>query len=282
MRPLALALRLLVAAQRVPPPLGDAVRHAARLRLAPAEADAERAVDGLRASLAASVATVDVVDFGAGAGRPPVRRVADLYTRASSPRPWGRLLFGLVRALRPGRVLELGTNLGVSAAHIGAALALNEAEDRADDEPLAFAGGRPAPRLTTLEGAPALAALAARHLAALGHAGRARVVAGAFDQTLADVAAADGPFDLVFVDGHHEEAAALGYVDALRPHLAPGAVVVLDDVEPGRPVARAWRRLRRAHPDAPAAYLVKWGLLQLPAGAPAPDARPTAMPAPPP
>lgn|GEM_PF-2111663 len=266
MRPLSLALRSLVAAQRVAPPLGDAVRHAVRLRLSPAEAEAERAIDRLRASLAASTATVEVVDYGAGADRPPVRRVADLYARASSPPSWGRLLFGLARALRPVRVLELGANLGVSAAHVAAAIALNEAEDRTDDEPDGFAGGRPAPRLTTLEGAPALAALAARHLAALGHAGRSRVVTGAFDATLADVCAADGPFDLVFVDGHHEEAAALRYVEALRPHLAPGAVVVLDDVEPGRPVRRAWTRLRRDHPDAPAAYLGKWGLMVMDGG----------------
>jgi predicted O-methyltransferase YrrM len=132
----------------------------------------------------------------------------------------------------------------------------------------------------TLEGAPALAALASRHLAALGHGAtaglppRAEVVVGPFAETLAETCAAHGPFDLVFVDGHHEEAAALSYVDAMLPHLAPGAVVVLDDVEPRRPVARAWRRLRAAHRAAPAVYLGKWGVIAL--GGPALSAAPLA------
>ncbi len=280
---LSLALRALVAAQPSPPaPLLAAVRRAVGLRLAPDEVEADAAIGRLRAALAASTATVEVVDYGAGTrgDRSPTRRVADVYAHASSGPLWGRVMFGLVRALRPVRVLELGTNLGVSAAHIGAGLALNEREDRLDDEPPGVAGGRPAGRLVTLEGAPELASLALRHLAALGHGAtagappRVEVVVGPFTETLAETCAAHGPFDLVFVDGHHEEEAALSYVDAILPHLAPGAVVVLDDVEPRRPVARAWRRLRAAHPDAPAVYLGKWGLIAL--GGPASSAAPLA------
>ncbi|HEX8387040.1 MAG TPA: class I SAM-dependent methyltransferase, partial [Rubricoccaceae bacterium] len=241
-------------------------------------------VDGLRARLAASPDAVEVVDFGAGTRgrRPPVRRVAEVYRRASSGPLWGRVLTGLVRGLRPARVLELGTNLGVSAAHVASALARTEAE------------GGPAGRLVTLEGAPALADLARAHLAGLGHGEpRVRVVVGPFAETLASVCARDGPFDLVFVDGHHERAAALGYVASVRPFLAPGAVVVLDDVEPGRPVRLAYADLRAR--GVPGVWLGKWGVLVPPPisspngsekGAPAALARPTALssgaPSPPP
>ncbi len=110
---------------------------------------------------------------------------------------------------------------------------------------------------------------------------RARVVVGPFDETLEAVCAADGPFDLVFIDGHHEREAALRYTDTIRPFLAPGAVVVLDDVEPGRPVRAAYKALR-ASGDA-GLWLGKWGLI-VPVpnpgvrGAPAPVARPTPLP----
>ncbi len=57
----------------------------------------------------------------------------------------------------------------------------------------------------------------------------------------------------MFVDGHHHAQAALDYLGILRPALAPGAVVVLDDVEPGRPVRQAWKRLRATSPQ-PAFY----------------------------
>ncbi|HEX9951202.1 MAG TPA: class I SAM-dependent methyltransferase [Rubricoccaceae bacterium] len=280
--PLRLALRALIAAQPpLPEPVRSAVARAVSLRLTPGEAADERAVDALRARLAASGATVEVVDYGAGSagGNAPVRRVADVYRRASSGPMWGRVMTGLVRGLRPARVLELGTNLGVSAAHIALALARNEAE------------GGPAARLVTLEGAPALADLARAHLAGLGHGeARVRVVVGPFAETLGPVCASDGPFDLVFVDGHHERDAALDYVAAVRPFLAPGAVVVLDDVEPGRPVRAAYRRL--AAGSAASVWLGKWGVLVPTPAASAPTApnapqtgaspglaRPTALPA---
>ena len=255
--PLRIALRALVALQpALPEPSQAAVRRAVGLRLTPDERAVEQTIDVLRAALAASPDTVAVVDYGAGTRggeRPPVRRVADIYASAASGPAWGRVLFGLARGVRPRRVLELGTNLGLSAAHLAAALALTEDE------------GGPSGRLVTLEGAPALAARAAEHLGGLGHAvgpeGRVEVVVGPFAETLAPTAERAGPFDLVFVDGHHEASAAWAYVHAVRPHLAPGGMVVLDDVEPGRAVWRAWRRLRAEHPDWPALHLGKWGLL---------------------
>jgi predicted O-methyltransferase YrrM len=52
-------------------------------------------------------------------------RVASLATRSSKPPDAALFLFALVRRSRPDRVLELGTNLGISAAYLGAALRLN-------------------------------------------------------------------------------------------------------------------------------------------------------------
>ncbi len=256
--PLRLGLRLLRLVQpALPPREQGAVAHAARLRLTPTEKRSEAAVDALRHRLATCDDDVAVVDHGTGTRGelPPVRRVSQIYRRASTGPAWGRFLFGLTRALRPRRVLELGTNLGVGAAHLAQALCLNEEE-----------GGAPA-RFVTLEGDPDLAARAAGSLARLGHAvgddedNRVRVVVGPFAETLAATAEEEGPFDLVFVDGHHEEEAALGYLDTLRSHLTPDGVVILDDVEPWRSVGRAWRRLRAVRPAIPALFMGKYGIL---------------------
>ncbi len=250
--PLRTGLALLRLGQpALPGRAGDALDRASRLHLEPAERPAEAAIDALRRQLRRSPDTVGVVDYGAGTrgDKPPVRGVAEVYRRAATGPAWGRFLFGLTRGLRPQRVLELGTNLGVGAAHLAAALALNHAE------------GGPDGRLVTLEGAPALATRAARHLTQLGHGvgddGRVRIVVGPFVETLPD-AAADGPFDLVFVDGHHQAQAAMGYLDTIRPHLADGALLVLDDVEPGRPVRQAYLALRDRGPSF---YAGKYGLL---------------------
>ena len=259
------ALRLGGAAQALPPRPAAVVRRASALRLTDAERVAEAEIDALRARLASSSETVEVVDYGAGTRggeRPPSRAVAEVYRRAATGPAWGRFLFGLARGLRPARVLELGTNLGVGSAHLAAALALNDAE------PAYWHAAGGAGRLVTLEGAPALAERAERSLADLGHADRVRVVVGPFAETLGAVAADEGPFDLVFVDGHHEAAAALAYARTLGPHLASGALLVLDDVEPGRPVRRAWRALRAgrvpALSGAASFYAGRYGFLFAP------------------
>lgn len=244
-----LALRL-APVSRLPEPARSSVSRAATLRLGSAEREDEARTDALRRRLAECDAEVEVVDYGAGTGagaKPPVRRVADVYRRAATGPVWGRFLYGLVRGLKPQCVLELGTNLGVGASHLGVALARNERE------------GGPSGRLVTLEGAPGYAALARDTLHELGLADRAEIVVGPFSETLSAVCERKGPFDLVFVDGHHEEAAALRYVREIRPHLTPGALVILDDVEPGRSVRRAWQSLARE--TSGGLWLGKYGLL---------------------
>ena len=255
---LAPALSLALRRSHLDAPRRTALARAFRLRVSPDEAAAERAIARVRQRLAASELSVAVEDFGAGsrpgnlgeAAKPPQRRLADIYARAAAPPAWGRLLFGLVRALRPASVLELGTSLGVGAMHLQAALALN----MLDGEPKAPG------RLVTLEGAPTLAALAEQHLAEVPAAAETQVVEGRFDDTLGDVADAHGPFDFVVVDGHHEAAAALRYVGRLRPHLAPGALVILDDAEPWAAIRPAFRLLA-AEPGVQSVDLGKLGLL---------------------
>ncbi len=254
---LASGLRFLLAVQRGRlGPHADLLRDVSSLRITEAERDAESAIDRYRAALAASNDVIAMEDFGAGtrAGllaretKPAERRVAEIYARAAATPAWGRFLFRLVRALRPRAVLELGANLGVSAAHLALALDRNNRD------------GGPDGRLVTLEGDPTLAERARAVLRDLGQDGRAAVVTGRFDDTLPGVLGTHGPFDLVFLDGHHEEAATLRYFARVRPHLAPGACVAFDDVEPMRPVRRAWRRIRCEHPASGSVYLFGLGL----------------------
>ena len=230
--------------------LRAAVVRAARLRLSQAEVDALAPVQALREALARDGRSVAVRDFGAGTRaaaavaetHPPTRTVRQIYRRAALRPAWGRFLFGLARALRPRNALELGTNLGVGAATLQAALAFNGD------------GGR----LTTLEGDPELAALAYDHLKQ-GPGEVPEVVVGRFQDELPGVLERRGPFDLVWLDGHHDAEAVAGYLQQLRPHLDPHACVVVDDTEPWKRVRPAWTALRAAHPGRTVDFL-KLGL----------------------
>ncbi len=272
-RLLSLALRGLITLQRRRlGPLQRTVVDAAQLRLSEEESRAEHAIGALRRQLARDTRILRVTDHGAGTrgiirteAKPAGRRVANIYRRAAATPAWGRFLFRLTRALQPRRVLELGTSLGVSAAHISAALEMNEMNGGARGH------------LVTLEGDPAIADLARAHLDELGQGARVEVVTGRFSDVLPAAIRDYSPFDLVFLDGHHEETATQGYWRLLRGALTPGACVAFDDIEPGRSVRRAWKQIVAAETmrGARVVDLVGLGLLFMPdSGAGASQAAP--------
>ena len=230
----------------------DLLHDVVSFRLDDDERESEALISEIRCELEASDESIQIEDFGAGTrgnvlsseSKPNERRISEIYKRAAAPPAWGRFMFRLVRALKPQSVLELGTNLGVSALHIAAALDINRKEGS----------------LTTIEGDPTLSEIARENLARLGHKNRATVLTGRFDDVLPTCLEEHGPFDLVFIDGHHAEAATLRYFEAIKPHLAPGACVAFDDIEPFRPVRRAWKRIITSEPNSGTVDLLGIGL----------------------
>lgn len=213
--------------------LWQALRATVDRELTPEEGDWIARIEQLRGQLRASRAVVSRVDYGARSpdarltdemmyqGETVSATVGDICRVAANPSRTALLLFQLIRASKPSVCLEMGTSLGITAAYQAAALALNGSG-----------------RLVTLEGAPTIAALAQKHLAGLGLA--ATVIVGRFQDTLAGVLREHGPFDLAFVDGHHDERATVRYFEQLRPALAPRALVVFDDIGWSDGMRRAW------------------------------------------
>jgi predicted O-methyltransferase YrrM len=134
-------------------------------------------------------------------------------------------LYLIVRELAPMRVLELGTNVGVSSAYVAAALTDGNGDT-----------------LTTLEVSPARAELARRMHAELGFT-NIKYVVGLFDDTLES--ALGDPVDFVFIDGHHHYEPTLDYFDRIWKHSAEGAIFVFDDIRWSRGMERAWRLLQQ-------------------------------------
>jgi predicted O-methyltransferase YrrM len=140
-------------------------------------------------------------------------------------------LYLLVREMAPSRVIELGTNVGISGAYVAAALADG-------------AGGLDGSigTLTTLEASPARSVIAKRMHEALGLR-NVQYVVGLFDQTL-ESALVGNPVDFVFIDGHHQYEPTLDYFDRIWKHAADGAIFVFDDIRWSRGMERAWRLLQ--------------------------------------
>jgi len=147
------------------------------------------------------------------AGAPPMTpqeyadAAAEVYMPISAD--GGRLLYNLVRAIRPATVVEFGTSFGISALHLAAALRDNDAG-----------------RLISTELSAAKVAAARRTFAETGLADLITVLQGDARETLA---ALDSPVDFVLLDGWKD--LCLPVLRLLEPHLAPGTLVVADDVD---------------------------------------------------
>lgn len=159
-------------------------------------------------------------------GLPPVLSPRHLARVSSIHRPWGSFLLRLTRELRPRSCLELGTAIGISAAYQGAALELNGTGS-----------------LRTVEGTARLAELAREGLDQL-RIDRVSVIEGGFHQVLGAVLAEAEPIDLVFLDAGKTRDQVLPLFQQILPHLAPAAVLVMDDVHWSREAKRAWEEAR--------------------------------------
>lgn len=181
-----------------------------------------RAIEALRRRLLTSFSTLEATGVEAGSGITVAR--AALSSKSAF---WARVLFKLVREFQPGTCLELGTNMGISAAYQASALKL-------------IGTGR----LITLEGEEPRARVARRNL---GHLGldNVEVVLGRFRDTLPVVLSGCGSVDFAFIDGHHDELATRSYFDLIASHLSSPALIALDDISWSQGMKRAWAVIRR-------------------------------------
>ncbi|MFH8469362.1 O-methyltransferase [Streptomyces sp. NPDC017991] len=121
----------------------------------------------------------------------------------------GGLLYSLVRATKPTTVVEFGTSYGISTLHLAAAVRDNGAG-----------------RVVTTEMSRTKAASARGTFAATGLDDVITVLEG---DALRTLAALRQPVDFLFLDGWKD--LCLPVLRLLEPHIAPGTLVVADDVD---------------------------------------------------
>ncbi|MGA6155723.1 O-methyltransferase [Stenotrophomonas sp. NPDC087984] len=130
----------------------------------------------------------------------------------------GKLLYDLVRAIRPATVVEFGMSYGISTLHLAAAVRDNGTG-----------------RVITTEMSKEKIAAARRTFAETGLDDVITVLEGDARETLADL---EGPLELVLLDGWKD--LCLPVLRMLEPRLRPGALVVADDVDQGEGLLRSY------------------------------------------
>ncbi|MFJ5819083.1 O-methyltransferase [Streptomyces sp. NPDC093108] len=121
----------------------------------------------------------------------------------------GKLLYNLIRAIKPSNVVEFGTSYGISTLHLAAAVRDNGTG-----------------QVITTEMSRTKAASARETFAATGLDDVITVLEGNALQTLA---ALRQPVDFLFLDGWKD--LCLPVLQLLEPRIAPGTLVVADDVD---------------------------------------------------
>lgn len=165
-------------------------------------------------------------DLGAGsrAGQGRVRKVSELARWSGVDDFTGMLLFRTARFLAPNTILELGTNLGFSAAYLRAA--------------------RRQAEFITIEGQAEVAHLARESFRRLGLP-PPDIYTGTFQATLPQAINQLGnSIDLFFIDGDHRAAATANYLDAIWPHLHQDSVVIIGDIHWSAEMEAAWQAAR--------------------------------------
>lgn len=173
------------------------------------------------------------------------RSVASLVATNAVADKEGRLLFRLALWLRADNIVEFGTNAGISTLY------LHAADTRS--------------RLYTVEGNPAVAALARETFNRAGTSSRLLPYTDRFDNWLRDVwphrPNDDGPLDLFFLDGDHRYESTLDYVRELLPATAAQSVFVVADIHWSVGMERAWEELKTFPEVTASVDLYHFGLL---------------------
>ena len=233
------AARLRLAHSQAPAakPAARALGAAARGRPSAAERHWLERIDQRRAEIAGYAHVRKPEDLG-------VFDVAMAVRWMSIPPALGFFLMRLVAELGPRSCLEVGTGLGISGAYQAAALEL-----------------RGEGRLVSVDIAPGPAALAREGFESLGLAARAQVLVGEPGDVLEAGLRVAAPVDLALVDADHRLDATIADLETIAPRLAPGAVVVFDDVGLSWSGMRdAWRLVGEHERVAETVYLGRLGL----------------------
>lgn len=132
----------------------------------------------------------------------------------------GILLRRIVQGTGVKRILELGTNTGLSGCYFLSV---------------------PGTELVTIEGSASLCEIAKVNMDRISK--KHRIMNMLFDEAIDLLMQEKVFFDCVFIDGQHEQKATLHYTQRVLPLLKPGAVIVHDDIYWSEDMNTAWKKL---------------------------------------
>ena len=198
-------------------------------------------IDAYRTKLASNADEVSYEIFNSSA----VKQIKDIYKVSASPKVWGELLYFLAKNGRSKKILEIGTNVGVSGTYIIHGMKQN-------DEAFKF---------ITMEGLNQLCALSKQQFSTITDNNNFDVIPGLYDNTFPKLIEKETNFDLLFIDGNHQRDPTLEYFDALKNCITKKAVFIFDDIYYNVEMTEAWNIAKKDKSVNFSIDLYKWGII---------------------
>lgn len=166
---------------------------------------------------------IQVNDFGAGSkvNNRPSKKIKDIANSALSKKWQCKVLFNIVNFYGCNNILELGTSLGLSTAYLAKA--------------------NPKASIVSIEGDPMLVTLARKNLDML-EVENVHLINGQFDTEISNLR--DKKFDLIFIDGNHQEKATIEYFNQLKALINPNGIFIIDDIYWSKGMTNAWTHIK--------------------------------------
>lgn len=186
--------------------------------------DIDSALKAYRKALLSNNEKISVTDFGAGSKRlrTQQRSIQDITKTSGTTLKRAKLLYRLVKYLKPTHVLELGTSLGIATQ--------------------AMALGHEKTMVTSIEGCPTVSAIANQQLDSFQITNTV-LKTGAFETYLPELK--QQRWDLIFFDGNHQKEATLQYFETLLPTATNDSVFIFDDIYWSKGMTEAWETIKQ-------------------------------------
>ena len=172
---------------------------------------------------------IEVEDFGAGSAiiKTNKRVIADMARSSLKPARYAQLLFRIINYYQPKTILELGTSFGITTSYMAA--------------------GNAKAKIYTIEGSPAIAAIAAKTFNRVGLK-NIELTEGDFNNTLPALLTKLNTIDLAFIDGNHLKDPTLDYFQQLLNHSTTSSILIFDDIHWSTEMESAWAIIQQ-HPS---------------------------------
>ena len=190
--------------------------------------EAYKIIEQRRKNLLKDNREIEVEDFGAGSKLVPFKRrsVKNIASHSLKSRKYAQLLFRIAQYYKAKTIVEMGTSLGITSMYLASTKNL--------------------PEVYTLEGASAIAAIAANEFRE-ARLGNIHLRTGSFDKTLPGLLAEIESTDLLFIDGNHRKDATLEYFETFLAKKQVESIFIMDDIHWSAGMEEAWNIIKE-HP----------------------------------